>query len=55
VNKTEIAAVQREVELHKAAMERLGNEGASNFELDYQAGMIGGLTLALKVARRARR
>jgi hypothetical protein len=36
-------------------MERLGLEGASNFELDYQAGMIGGLALALKVARRTHR
>lgn len=56
MNKTEIAAVQHEVDVHKAALERMGNEGhASDFEIDFQAGMVAGLERGLKVARRVRK
>lgn len=56
MNKTEISAVQHEIDSHKAALVRMGDEGhVSDFEIDFQAGMVAGLERGLRVARSARR
>ena len=56
MTRTEIAAVTREIDSHKAVLERMGDDGhCSDFEIDFQAGMVAGLERGLKVARRAKR
>jgi hypothetical protein len=55
MNQKDVRVLEAEIVRRKAALEHLSDEGCYDFELDYAAGTIHGLTLALNVTRAKRR